>query len=216
MVLNAQLYILYEREPQAERKPPAESSRFLSRCSRHPLHRCLIRLDFSGGKTSFPRGTKASSLRAIRLSPSHPVKLAAVYSVSSPVSPLVPPLPTVELIGAHVNDFSSPPPTVRVSLNGLPVDYFIGKSRGQSQPISRGWVGRACSRHEATRRTSGITYVISTIKYPIWTNRAEQTEVPRNQATHDTDPEEFHTIKNNILASLVIPTVTYFSRPLGN
>ena len=37
--------------------------------------------------------------------------------------------------------------------------------------------------------------VLSTMKYPTRTNRAEQTEVSRNQATHGTNPEGCQTIQ---------------------
>ena len=107
---------------------------------------------FLGGKITFPRDTKVSFLRATRLSPSHPVKLAAVTSVSpqsSPAEPSVmnvddfppppstaelnavqmdgflpPPPRAVETNGVRVYDFTPPPPAVRVETNVVRMDDF--------------------------------------------------------------------------------------------
>ena len=123
--------------------------------AKHPIALDSEGVHLFGGKMAFPHGASGSFLRATRLPPSHPVRLAAVTAVS-PLSPPVepndphvdnspPPLPAVERSGVYVDyvppplpavecsevyvDYLPPSPPARVELKGVQQDDVLPPSR---------------------------------------------------------------------------------------
>ena len=84
--------------------------------AKHPITLESKGVHIFGGEITFPCGDSGSFLRATRLSPSHPVRLAAATSVS-PLSPPVEPSVPQE-------DNFLPPPPIAVEMNGVHVDNF--------------------------------------------------------------------------------------------